>query len=355
MQESALEFLSCPVCKGNLQLKVIKTKQKKFAPGGKYVIESGVLICSCNFLFPIIDCVPRMLIESFIEHERFLASNIPDFSQIKQLLCKEHKDLVHAAQKRNRRTKASFSFEWSMLNAREEINVWNLNKQEYKTQLFNELNLPEEFYENKLTIDVGCGHGRSTILLAEKCKTAFGIDLTPSVVKAEAENILENCHFIQADLHCPPFADNLFDIVYSSGVLHHTAHTENAFTIVSGLVHSRGVYCVWLYKPFGNSLHKTTTGLRKVTSLLPLRLQFWLYLIFLVPLYKFIMWLRGHKPRPWREIMIDLMDSFSPRYRFEHTPEEAKSWFTKNGFTDISITTINDIGFSMKAKRAEYQ
>jgi hypothetical protein len=49
--------------------------------------------------------------------------------------------------------------------------------------------------------------------------------------------------------------------------------------------------------------------------------------------------------------MIELLDSFSPRYRFEHEPGEVSSWFTVNGFTDVKTTTANDIGFSVKATR----
>lgn len=350
MQEVMLVFLRCPVCRESLQVHIISTFEKKFKTGSKTIVKSGVLICSCDFLFPIIDSVPRMLIESFMEHEDFLQKHVTGFFRIKANLLNKYKDLIQSAENRNKKTKSSFSFEWNLLKG-EKQNIWRLNKEEYKTQLFNELDLPEPSLQDKLAIDVGCGHGRSAILLSDVCGIVIGMDLGLSVIKACGDNVAENCHFIQADLHQPPFANHIFDIVYSSGVLHHTPDTKNAFRIVSQLVKRGGVYCVWLYKPYNNRLHKSVIDFRKITTHLPLRFQFWLYRIFLVPVHKFISWLRHRKPKSWREIMIELFDSFTPVYRFEHQPEEVEVWFSENEFIDIKITTINNIGFSMKGCR----
>src|ERR1044072_7349549 len=170
MQQSLLESLVCPVCKSKLKLQIIKTASKKFKTSERPVVETGLLFCSCELLFPVINAVPRMLIESFMDHEKFLRQNVPEFLKIRQTLLAKYGNLVGEAQKRNRQTKASFSFEWSLLKNQEQ-NIWHLNKEEYKTQLFAELDSPTLFFENKIAIDVGCGHGRSTSLLGEKCKT----------------------------------------------------------------------------------------------------------------------------------------------------------------------------------------
>ena len=351
MQEEMLKFLRCPVCKEKLWLHNIQTNKKRFKTFDKVVIETGILSCLCGFLFPIIEYVPRMLVESIFDHESFFRQNVPGFLNVKQKLLEKYGDLINVAQKRNKQIKASFSLEWDLLKGKKQVNVWHLTKEEYKTQLFNELDLPGLPVKNKLAIDVGCGHGRSTVLLSEKCETVIGVDLGSSVVKACADNISENCHFIQADLHHLPFADYSFDIVYSSGVLHHTPDTGKAFETVSHLVNNKGVYCVWLYRPNDNRMHKIIVWFRKITVHLPLRFQFWVYLIFFVPLHKFISLMKGRRSGSWREIMIELLDSFSPRYRFEHEPGEVRSWFTMKGFTNIKTTTQNDIGFSIKGTR----
>src|ERR1700741_2330495 len=101
MQQLLLEFLVCPVCKSKLQLQIIKTAAKKFKNSEGTIVENGLLLCSCDFLFPVIDAVPRMLIESFVDHENFLSQNVPDFFKVKQALLTKYEKLIDAAQKRN--------------------------------------------------------------------------------------------------------------------------------------------------------------------------------------------------------------------------------------------------------------
>lgn len=350
MQQWLMNTLKCPVCKASLQLQVFNTAPKEFRTGDQMLVESGVLTCTCSFIFPIVEFIPRMLIESFLDHESFLSSNVVNFAQRKQELMSRHGRIITAAINRNKATKTSFTFEWSLLKGNNEERIWRLNEDEYKAQLFDELNLSPEYLNDKIAIDVGCGHGRSTMLLSEKCAAVIGMDLGLSVEKACQNNKRENCHFIQADLHYPPFCDHTFDVVYSSGVLHHTSNTETAFNVVSSLVKPGGVYCVWLYKRGSKRAHRLIIGLRQITKRMPLKLQFWLYLIVFVPVHKLISLSRHRKSAPWREIMIELLDTFSPQYRFEHEPDEVKQWFSKNGFKNINVTTVNDIGFSITAR-----
>jgi hypothetical protein len=44
---------------------------------------------------------------------------------------------------------------------------------------------------------------------------------------------------------------------------------------------------------------------------------------------------------------VDILDWFSPEFRWEHTHEEAGGWFTKHGFGNIKITTVNNFGFNI--------
>src|SRR5262245_13130087 len=143
MQEEILKFLICPLCKEKLRLHTIQTRKKKFETSDRVVIETGILSCSCDFLFPIIESVPRMLIESVIDHEDFLIQHVPHLLNVKQKLFEKYGDLIKAAQKRNKQTKASFSLEWNLLRGDKHVNVWHLTREEYKTQLFSELDLPE--------------------------------------------------------------------------------------------------------------------------------------------------------------------------------------------------------------------
>ena len=49
-----MQILACPVCKGNLELKVDKEEGEEIATGSLY--------CSnCNNSYPIIDTIPNLL------------------------------------------------------------------------------------------------------------------------------------------------------------------------------------------------------------------------------------------------------------------------------------------------------
>lgn len=54
MQQSLMEILCCPLCKGDLELKVAKEE-------GSEIIE-GTLVCTqCRERYPIEDGIPNML------------------------------------------------------------------------------------------------------------------------------------------------------------------------------------------------------------------------------------------------------------------------------------------------------
>jgi hypothetical protein len=144
----------------------------------------------------------------------------------------------------------------------------------------------------------------------------------------------------------PPFQVEFFDLVYSSGVIHHTNNTELFFAIIQSLVKSKGRLYVWLYLPYKSSIHWLILLARKITKFIPARIQFWTYFFTLLPLYKLILMMKGKK-MGWREIMIDLLDGLTPFFRFEHEPSEVEGWFAKFGFSNVEVTKTDLFGFSI--------
>ena len=72
-------------------------------------------------------------------------------------------------------------------------------------------------------LDFGCGAGRLSIALADHMDEVVGVDISPSMVSAARElDTSERCQFVEnnrGDLSI--FADDSFDLVYSSLVLQH--------------------------------------------------------------------------------------------------------------------------------------
>lgn len=54
MKKQLMRILACPVCKGDLQLKVNKEEGEE--------IVTGSLYCSaCDYSYPIVDTIPNLL------------------------------------------------------------------------------------------------------------------------------------------------------------------------------------------------------------------------------------------------------------------------------------------------------
>lgn len=74
-------------------------------------------------------------------------------------------------------------------------------------------------------LDLGCGEGTRTNLVAKKKKLAVGVDLSRTAIKRAKKNYPEH-KFLEADLVDLPFKDAAFDLVYSAFVLEHLDNPE---------------------------------------------------------------------------------------------------------------------------------
>src|SRR5258705_3220474 len=125
MLEKYLSFLVCPVTRSSLRLHTISVKTKMFSSGEQEIINEGVLFADKDWFYPIIDGVPRLLIESFLDYEEFFKEKLPDYEAHKDHLLKNYSGLIQQVVKKNRKTKKSFEFEWGLFNY-EEDKTWEL-------------------------------------------------------------------------------------------------------------------------------------------------------------------------------------------------------------------------------------
>lgn len=103
-------------------------------------------------------------------------------------------------------------------------------------------------------VDIGCGTGQLCLYLAHAGRLIIGADLTRASLvmgaAAAARFEVEGVRFVETDLRRPGLAAGAFDVVYSSGVLHHTPDPRQSFAAVAALARSGGIIAVGLYNTF---------------------------------------------------------------------------------------------------------
>ena len=177
------------------------------------------------------------------------------------------------------------------------------------------------------------------------------MDFSLCIEEAYAKNQYAKAHFVQGDVQFPPVAADHFDIVHCSGVLIHTNNTELSFSCIAPIVKAGGKLSVWLYHGRKDIIHNLFNAIRKQTSKLPLKFQYYFYLATLFPLSYVIKRLKKNKQNK-REMMVAILDWFTPEFRWEHSHEEVLAWFSKREFSNMKITTTDIFGFNMIGEKA---
>ncbi len=136
----------------------------------------------------------------------------------------------------------------------------------YTLQLIKRYQLESEIVEfadfkqfkNKKVLEIGVGLGADHQMIAQSQQPMisnqhpmlYGIDLTERAISHTKNrfNLLGLQSELQvADAENLPFADNMFDAVYSWGVLHHTPNTQQAISEVLRVLKSGGVAKIMIY------------------------------------------------------------------------------------------------------------
>lgn len=344
MQQQLLQYLRCPVTHLPLQLTVISTIDKMYNNTYCNIINEGILTAE-DWCYPIINGIPRLLVEAFIDYETFLTKHLPDFTQRKTAIYANHKGLIDYVVKKNKHTKKSFEQEWNEFDYEKDA-TWNSSPDGLLQRFLLETEETKESIANKLIFDAGCGNGLLDKLIADANCSVLAMDFSLSIERAFNNNTNQNAWYLQGDVQFPPIAFNSVDIVHCSGVLICTDNTELSFSCLSPIVKSGGKLSVWLYHPRQDLLHNMFNAIRKVSSKLPLRLQYYIYLIFFLPPVYLVKKLKGSKQNK-RELMIDLLDWLSPEFRWEITEPQAMAWYSKRNFHSVKTTTLEMFGFNM--------
>lgn len=254
-------------------------------------------------------------------------------------------------------TGKSFSHQWQMYQDGDHI--WGWDRAKMRDLFLKNTGLKPEDVHHKTILDLGCGHGVLSVIMAEMGARVIGFDISNGFLKMDStlkSELKARINYIQGDVFHFPLKDEIVDLVWCSGVLHHTPDTKTAFDKVYGVVKKGGRFYTWLYKNVFYT--KPLVRIRKVTTKLPENI--------LVPLCYFMapafaitksfinLTGRGYRKfekRSLRENALSLHDTLAPPYRWHHKKEEAIQWFEHAGFTNITISEDAALGFGIYGDR----
>ena len=180
--------------------------------------------------------------------------------------------------------------------------------------------------------EIGCGTGQMSLYLARADRNVVALDLSREALALGAAAArrygTRQVRFVECDLAHLPLRDAAFDIVYCSGVLHHTPDPRAAFASVARAVKPGGHVIVGLYNSYAR---------------LPLRLR---RLIARATAYRWIPFdpvLRDRKAEPARREAW-LRDQYQHPEEHRHSLAEVRRWFRNENIDFVSTYPSTLIG-----------
>jgi SAM-dependent methyltransferase len=321
MHTNLLDLLCCPECRGPLTLAPDPVMQ------GDHV-ESGSVRCAAGHVYPIRNRVPR-----FVQHA------------------------LNAVQAR---TRDSFGYEWTKLYPKhgQTQDEWQAER-----DIFLEYTrtVPSDF-RNKLVLDAGCGNGRYAKLANDWGARVVAVDISDAVEIASV-NLAErgNVDVVQADLFKLPFRENVFDVVYSVGVLHHTPDAYGAFRSIQRVVRPGGFFSVFLHGQGNRVHHAVNRALRAWTAKASYNTT-WRFSLVLtgagkvltrVPFVGPMLYLMGRQILFFSPDQHNNFDHYSAGFTSFHRKEEIRSWYS--GWDDVAVRYAGVANESIYARGAKPQ
>lgn len=139
------------------------------------------------------------------------------------------------------------------------------------TPPFSDL-IPYPKLKGKRVLEIGCGQGSHTQLLVEAGCDLTAVDITPAAVNRTLRRLSLAglaADVREMDAERLQFASSEFDFVWSWGVIHHSASTENILREVARVTKGSGEFRFMVYNR--NALDSYLKIVRGLCSLMPLR------------------------------------------------------------------------------------
>jgi carbamoyltransferase len=174
---------------------------------------------------------------------------------------------------------------------------------------------------NKLVLECGCGTGQWSHFLSLNNNHVLGIDLSLSSLRLALDHKIRNSvprsGFVQMNIFDLGVRDESFDVVISSGVLHHTKDAPRAFAAIVRKAKPGGIVVVGLYNRFARV--PTAARARLIGVLGPN-----------------IDYVVRNRIRDPRKAETWIKDQYYNPHETWHSIDEVMGWFAQNGVTYLN-------------------
>lgn len=385
MKRRLVELVCCPGCRGSLALTVFSETERPVPvrPAGPACaqrcefraqvlgkgipepdadecaacygreIDEGVLVCwTCDAVYPIVGAVPRLVRDADQGYRAFFHKHRDAIRRPSGAAPAPRSAGPADASIFDPRSNESFGLQW--MHQEDGEKTWfkddaTLRKDEFLYSLA----ISARELDGALILDAGCGNGRLTASLTAFGAELVGVDLSAGIERAEAAKARyaggreSFVHFVQGNVMELPIAKERFDIIHSSGVLHHTPSTERALASFLTAARPGGRVYVQLYRRREAWIGIPNALLRSLTSRLPPRLLYrlcWAAVPLHTSLVRLVARMRGEispiGSATRGERALSLFDNFSPRYQYRYTPAQMRRMLEAEGLSDIRDTTL---------------
>jgi uncharacterized protein YbaR (Trm112 family)/ubiquinone/menaquinone biosynthesis C-methylase UbiE len=259
MKRYCLSQLVCPLSGEPLQLIAIKEKTLDLSASDKALlaqhniteqdastaIEEGILYTErSGYWYPIINFIPVLLDFSVDIHADFRERHGARYPTLTSL-----KSPDGVPREGELFVQKSFTREWSLIDL--DVISFGLTPQQRDLFISLELDWPSGILdrENLRVLEVGCGSGFESLSLHRVTRgPILGFDLNLALL--QKGHLLADNPFINnsiCSLFRLPLRPKTFDIVYSSGTLHHTYSTLEALKEILKFRSDDGLIYMWVY------------------------------------------------------------------------------------------------------------
>jgi SAM-dependent methyltransferase len=219
-----------------------------------------------------------------------------------------------------------------------------------------------ELPPNSVGIDVGCGSGRWSAMVAPRVGHLHLLDASKEALAVAEQNLAgrPNVSFHLASVDEIPLADNSLDFAFSLGVLHHVPNTMAAICSVAAKLKIGAPFLIYLYYALENrpwwyrAIWRLSNGFRVLISHLPpptrLVVSRIIALVIYLPLARLAAFverfglspgsipLAAYRHRSFYVMRTDAYDRFCTRLEQRFTRKQIDQMLTNAGFDKIRFS-----------------